>query len=84
VLEINLGKLVAGSTLVNGFSTPLPSLPLIETAIDHQNQELNNGKVDTGVPPENYIPDPNNNGMNSIDNNKVRIIPAPAITVRPG
>lgn len=84
VLEINLGKLVAGSTLVNGFSTPLPSLPLIQAAINHQIQELNNGKVDTGVPPENYIPDPNNNGMNNIDNNKVRIIPAPTITVRPG
>lgn len=69
VLEINLGKLVAGSTLVHGFSNPLPSLPLIENAINHQNQELGNGKVDTGRPPEIYIPDPGNNGLNTIDNN---------------
>jgi hypothetical protein len=69
VLEINLGKLVAGSTLVNGFSTPLPSLSLIQNAINHQNQQLGNGKVDTGVPPENFIQDPGNNGLNTIDNN---------------
>lgn len=69
VLEINLGKLVAGSTLVNGFSTPLPSLSLIQTAINHQNQELSNGKVDTGLRPENYIQNPGNNGLNTIDNN---------------
>lgn len=69
VLEINLGKLVAGSTLVNGFSTPLPSLSLIQNAINHQNQELSNGKIDTGLRPENYIQDPGNNGLNTIDNN---------------
>lgn len=84
VLEINLGKLVGGSTLVNGFSTPLSSMPLIQSAINQQNQELGNGKVDTGQPPEIFIPDPSNNGMNSIDNNKVRIIPAPTVTTKPG
>lgn len=84
VLEINLGKLVAGSTLVNGFSTPLPSQPLIQIAIDHQNQQLNNGKVDTGQPPEIYIPDPSNNGMNNIDHHTIRVIPAPTITIKPG
>src|SRR5215469_13001122 len=84
VLEINLGKLVSGSTLVNGFSTPLSSMPLIQAAIDQQNQQLGKGKVDTGLPPEIYIPDPGNNGFNGIDNNNVRIIPAPAIVTKPG
>jgi hypothetical protein len=69
VLEINLGKLVAGSNLVNGFSNPLSSLHLIQQAIDKQNNELKNGKVDTGVTPENFNQGPNNNGPNSIDNN---------------
>lgn len=69
VLEINLGKLVGGSNLVNGFSTPLSSMPLIQAAINNQNNELKNGKVDTGLTPENFIPDPNNNGLNNIDNN---------------
>ena len=69
VLEINLGKLVAGSILVKGFSAPLPSLSLIQGAINHQNQQFGNGKVDTGVSPENYIQDPGNNGLNTIDNN---------------
>lgn len=76
VLEINLGKLVAGSGLVNGFNTPLPSLPLIQGAINLQNQELGNGKVDTGLPP---IPDPGNNGLNTIDHGSLHIITQPAV-----
>lgn len=79
VLEINLGKLVAGSALVNGFNTPLPSLPLIQGAINLQNQELSNGKVDTGLPP---IPDPGNNGLNNIDHNTLHT--APPSTVQGG
>ena len=68
VLEINLGKLVGGSALVNGFSNPLPSLPLIQAAINNQNSELKNGKIqDTGVSPENFNQTPN--GLDSIDNN---------------
>ena len=84
VLEINLGKLVAGSTLVNGFSTPLPSLTLIQNAVNHQNQELGNGKVDTGVPPENFIPDPTQNGLNTIDHNTYRIVPIGTVKTKPG
>jgi hypothetical protein len=54
VLEINLGKLVAGSQLVNGFSNPLSSMPLIQKAIDTQNTQLARGRlIDTGVAPEN-------------------------------
>ena len=40
VFDINLGKLVAGSSLINGFSHPLPSLPLIQTVIKKQNSAL--------------------------------------------
>lgn len=55
VLEINLGRLVAGSLLVNGFSHPLSSLGLIQNAIDLQNKELQKGGLkDTGVSPENF------------------------------
>ncbi|HLX70728.1 MAG TPA: FecR family protein [Verrucomicrobiae bacterium] len=69
VLEINLGKLVAGSTLVHGFSKSLPSLSLIQNAINHQNHDLGKGKTDTGVPPENFIQNPGNNGLNTVDPN---------------
>ena len=54
VLTINLGKLVDGSSLVNGFSHPLSSLPLIQAAVDQQNKMLANGQAsDTGESPEN-------------------------------
>jgi hypothetical protein len=36
VVNLNLGKLVSGSSLINGFSHPLVSLPLIEAAIGRQ------------------------------------------------
>jgi len=69
VLEINLGRLVGGSQLVHGFSNPLPSLPLIQMAIDKQNKELQNGTLqDTGKPPKNFTPQPGN-GLDTIDNN---------------
>ena len=69
VLDINLGKLVIGSQLVNGFSHPLSSLPLIQAAIDQQNSQLASGNaVDTGVSANNFnsarAPA---NGLNSID-----------------
>ncbi len=74
VLDINLGKLVAGSQLVNGFSHPLASLPLIQQAIDDQNHKLATGRVeDTGLSPESFgknheptrVP---GNGFNGTDN----------------
>jgi len=73
VLDINLGKLVAGSQLVNGFSNPLSSLPLIRKAIDQQNQKLAGGSAqDTGLSPENFskahqLSRGSGNGLNSID-----------------
>jgi len=79
VLEINLGKLVGGSALINGFSNPLPSLHLIQIAIDNQNHELKNGKIqDTGLPPGG-MNQPPNNGLNSIDNNTYHIIILPKL-----
>jgi hypothetical protein len=69
VMTINLGKLVGGSQLVNGFSHPLSSLPLIQNAIEAQNKELKNGQLqDTGVTPENFNPGPGN-GIDTIDHN---------------
>jgi len=57
VLDINLGKLVAGSQLINGFPDTLPSLPLIQAAIDQQNSQLASGNAtDTGQPPERLDP----------------------------
>ncbi len=50
VLDINLAKLVNGSNLVKGFGHPLPSLALIEAAIQKQEKDLANGRMqDTGV-----------------------------------
>src|ERR1041385_9020543 len=50
VLDINLGKLVAGSQLVNGFSNPLSSMPPIQKAIDEQNGLIAKKRLqDTGL-----------------------------------
>jgi FecR protein. len=50
VLDINLGKLVGGSQLISGFAHELPSLALINAAIQKQNDDLAKGRArDTGV-----------------------------------
>ena len=55
VLDVNLGKLVGGSLLINGFPDELPSLPLILAAIHRQNFQLASGNAaDTGLPPGNF------------------------------
>jgi hypothetical protein len=55
VYDINLGKLVAGSLLVNGFSHDLSSRMLIQAAIDQQQAGLAAGlAIDTGLPPGNF------------------------------
>lgn len=55
VLDINLGKLVGGSLLINGFPDELPSLPLILAAVNQQNSQLASGNAtDTGLPPGNF------------------------------
>jgi hypothetical protein len=68
VLDINLAKLVAGSLLINGFSHPLSSLPLIQAATDQQNSQLASGNAtDTGVPADHFTgSQPPGNGLDTI------------------
>ena len=85
VLTINLGKLVGGSTLVNGFSNPLSSMPLIQAAIDNQNKKLKSGQLnDTGVTPENFTPPGPGNGTHGLDNNTYHILVLPKFKILQG
>ena len=69
VLDINLGKLVGGSLLINGFPDELPSLSLILAAVNQQNSELASGNAtDTGMPPGNF------GGLDS-GNNQIAVSP---------
>jgi hypothetical protein len=69
VLDINLGKLVGGSLLVNGFADQLSSLPLIQAAIEKQNRDIAKGRAkDTGVSPDDYVGwDTPRDGLNAVD-----------------
>ena len=69
VFDINLDKLVAGSSLVKGFSHDLSSLPLILLAIQNQDSQIKSGATsDTGEPPEFFLPpSPPGNGQNVLD-----------------
>jgi hypothetical protein len=83
VLDINLGKLVGGSNLVNGFANPLPSLPLIEAAINQQNKEIKSGHAeDTGKPPA--PPQTPGNGTDTIDDNTYRNLILPHFKIFQG
>lgn len=69
VLNINLGKLIAGSQLVGGFSKELPSRALINKAVQKQDKDLAKGRAtDTGVNADAYaagqMPD---NGLAAMD-----------------
>ncbi len=80
VLTINLGKLVAGSQLVNGFPDRLASLPLINLAIQNQNSKLKSGKAtDTGLPPGFFLNPPvPGNGLNTVDHGTYQVaVPQP-------
>ena len=85
VLDINLKKLVDGSQLVNGFSHPLPSLPLIQTAVNKQYDEIAKGRmVDTGTPPETFGKKSlrrgqSGNGINTIDNTGYQAALSPSV-----
>jgi hypothetical protein len=70
-LDINLGKLVDGSLLVNGFAHPLASLRKIRDAINTQNKDLAAGRArDTGISAEEFASRPHiGNGLNTMDNN---------------
>ena len=69
VFDINLDNLVAGSSLVKGFSHDLSSLPLILLAIQNQDSQIKSGATsDTGEPPEFFLPpSPPGNGQNVLD-----------------
>ena len=72
VLDINLGKLVAGSPLVTGFSAELLSMPKIKKAIERQDDLIRHGRAkDTGIAADNFPKQRSvrGNGANDIDNN---------------
>jgi hypothetical protein len=50
VLNFNLGRLLPHLLLVTGFSDPLSSLPLIQAAIQLQDQEIAGGQLDNFAP----------------------------------
>ncbi len=89
VLDINLGKLVGGSLLVNGFPDQLSSLPLIEAAIAAQNAKFKSGKaVDTGLPPDAFLnPPAPGNGLDAVDHGTYQAgtpPPVPPLQFSPG
>jgi hypothetical protein len=71
VLDINLGKLVAGSLLVSGYAQPLPSLVKIQDAVKRQNRDLAKGRAsDTGVSADEFARKTRvGNGLNALDHN---------------
>ena len=82
VLTINLGGLVAGSQLVNGFSHDLPSLGLIRAAVRKQNDDLAKGRaIDTGVSANAFAATPNlRHGLSALDHNSYETAVHPPLT----
>src|SRR6266850_4300394 len=82
VLDINLGKLVAGSLLVSGFSRQLPSQVLINNAVETQNYYLARGRaVDTGISADEFATAPKvPNGLNAMDLNSYQTAVHPALS----
>ncbi|HUR46486.1 MAG TPA: FecR family protein [Candidatus Saccharimonadales bacterium] len=82
VLNINLGALVAGSQLVNGFSRDLPSLPRIRAAIKQQDDALARGRaVDTGLSANAFAVSPRlRHGLDSIDHVSYQTAAHPPLT----
>lgn len=82
VLDINLGRLLAGSLLVNGFSRELPSATQISMAAKKQTARLERGSaVDTGMSAEQFAASPPPRyGLNAIDNNSYKAAVHPALT----
>jgi hypothetical protein len=85
VLNINLGRLVAGSLLVKGFSRELPSVERINTAVKNQNARIEKGRaVDTGISAEQFAAAAFSkplNGLNAIDQNSYKTGVHPALTL---
>ena len=85
VLNINLGRLVAGSLLVKGFSKELPSVERINAAVKKQNARIEKGRaVDTGISAEQFAAATAGNvasyGLNAIDQNSYKTAVHPALT----
>jgi hypothetical protein len=82
VLDINLGQLVAGSRLVNGFSRELPSATQISAAVKKQSSRLEKGDaVDTGMSADEFAASSKPlYGLNAIDNNSYKTAVPPALT----
>src|SRR5207249_6813476 len=82
VLNINLGTLVSGSQLVNGFSRELPSLALIKAAIQKQSRDLAKGRAeDTGVSANAFALSPRlGHGLNVLDHNSYETAVHPRVT----
>ncbi len=83
VLDINLGSLVAGSQLINGFSHDLPSLALIKAAVRKQTEVLaKGGAEDTGVSANSFAASPRlGHGINALDHNSYQTAVHPALTL---
>jgi hypothetical protein len=85
VLNVNLGRLVAGSLLVKGFSRKLPSVERINTAVKKQSAQIEKGRaVDTGISAEQFAAASSAtaaaNGLNAIDQNSYKTGVHPALT----
>ena len=82
VLDINLGALVGGSQLVNGFSQELPSLALIRAAIERQNKKLAKGRAeDTGVSADVFATSPKlRHGLDTLDHTSYETAVHPPLT----
>lgn len=82
VFDINLGRLVTGSLLVNGFARELPSATQISAAVKKQTARLEKGTaVDTGMSAEQFAASPPpHHGLNAIDNNSYKTAVPPALT----
>jgi hypothetical protein len=72
VYDINLENLTSGSLLVNGFSHPLDSWPLIQEAIRKQKELLASGKGGGGGP----------GGTNQLDNSTFQTFVPPTFNNR--
>jgi len=81
VLDVNLGKLVAGSLLVTGFSHELPSAPFIQAAVNRQSVQLAKGQVkDTGISADDFPRHPKiKNGLSALDENTYQTFLLPFI-----
>lgn len=72
VLDINLGGLVAGSLLVNGFTQPLASLPKIREAVRDQDKQIAKGRLkETRMPADVVIE--GKSGFEKLDSTTARI-----------